>query len=569
MFYVRNTKQCSNFGSRLLHASSTEHGYKNTRFWEDEETVETFLERLKFSLDLETAQDWNSITKAQVEKYGGGPFIRKYSIYELKCIGYPEGKSKYTLPPKPPKYWEDENNVKNFLNEFKEKLNLKTPEDWDKITNREIINFGGSVLLKHYSLYNIKLLGCPEGKHIFSPVYKVVGFWDDKKNVKKFIENLKVKLNLTTNEDWDAITVKHILKFGGRGLLNKFTMNEIKKMGFPDYTCSKKPVGYWDNKDNVLQFLKDLAVKYRLETPEDWNSVSKKQIEDNGGVAILKRYSLYDLKCLACPECKSLFLPKRKWSNEQINQFFDELREKFNLKTPEDWNSISKKQIESIGGHALFRKYSLFEIKCLGCPEGVSIYNSTPKPPGYWDDRQNVIEFLNELKEKLNLLTVEDWKRLSKEQIKAHGGYGLAVNYSLKEIINIQNQFMTEENSNNQKFGTKKSSQRYLFLQVQKLFPGEEIVEDYFHNEISRNSNFPIQFDIFLLNKNIAIEYHGKQHYEDIPSGFSPVELFKDRDEEKIKLCEQYGIKLVIIPYWWDNNLNSLKEFFNKENILN
>ena len=110
-----------------------------------------------------------------------------------------------------------------------------------------------------------------------------------------------------------------------------------------------------------------------------------------------------------------------------------------------------------------------------------------------------------------------------------------------------------------------KSSQRWLFLQVQKLFPGEEIVEDYFHSEISRKTGFHVQFDVYLVKKKIAFEYQGKQHYEDVPEIFSSVELYKYRDKEKRILCKEFGIKLIIIPYWWDTTAESLIEALGKE----
>ena len=42
-----------------------------------------------------------------------------------------------------------------------------------------------------------------------------------------------------------------------------------------------------------------------------------------------------------------------------------------------------------------------------------------------------------------------------------------------------------------------------------------------------------IQFDIFMIERNIAIEYHGKQHFEDIPEAFGSFEAYKQRDIEK------------------------------------
>ena len=104
-----------------------------------------------------------------------------------------------------------------------------------------------------------------------------------------------------------------------------------------------------------------------------------------------------------------------------------------------------------------------------------------------------------------------------------------------------------------------KRSQRWLFLQIQKLFPGEEIVEDYFH------SGYSVQFDIFLVDKKIAFGYHGQQHYQDLPQIFGIIEMFTSRDIEKQKLCTVFGIKLIIIPHWWDKTLNTLKETIDSE----
>ena len=63
-----------------------------------------------------------------------------------------------------------------------------------------------------------------------------------------------------------------------------------------------------------------------------------------------------------------------------------------------------------------------------------------------------------------------------------------------------------------------------------------------------------------MIERNIAIEYHGQHHYEDIPDGFSNLETNKNRDTEKEKLCSEHGIQLIVIPYWWDNKLDSLRE---------
>ena len=467
-------------------------------------------------------------------------------------------------------YWDCEQNVSKFIEQVRKHYNLQSFEDWNSLTKKQIsaLDKRGNSLFKRYCLTEIKCLGYPQGTSIFtkSPP-KPRNYWDNKDNIQNFLQNLQEKLNLKTFEDWNSLTQKDIQLHGGGTLINKYSMFELKSLGYPEGKFKKqdqyKPIKYWDNKENILQFLEELKVKFKLKTFEDWNAIKKKHIQSlYGGNSLLTKYSIYEIKCLGFPDGKLKFnLPPKSpgfWNdNDNILQFLNELKEKLHFKTPEDWNLLTYKQFLAHGGGRLLSKFSLFELKCLACPEGI-LYFDKPnhfKPPGYWNNEENINQFLNELKEKLNLKNPEDWNRLSKNQISFLGGS--TNKFSVKKIIQLQN----FDKSTNLNPNFKRSSQRWLFLQVQKLFPHEEIVEDYFHSELSRESGCSIQFDIFLIHKKIAFEYHGEHHFEDIPSGFAPVEMYKNRDKEKANLCEKFGIKLIIIPYWWDCKLDSLKVF--------
>ena len=414
-------------------------------------------------------------------------------------------KEKKERPQKPIKstsYWKKEENIKLFLQKIKNKLNLKTINDWKKLTAKQITENGGGVLFHNYSMYELKCLGCPEGKDYF------------------------IKPN--------------------------------------------KPSGYWNEAQNVKNFLIDLKKKLNLKNANDWNLITNKDIKNNGGSKLLDIYSLYDLKAIGYPEGKSIFdLPKKNlgfWNNiENVQIYLLKLKEKLNLNTPNDWNSLTCKTIRENGGCGLLKHYSIYEIKCIGFPDGKSKYFYPKKSSEYWDNEDNIKTFLLQIRDEANLKTIHDWKRLSVNQIMSLGGSGLTSKLSKKEILTfvLQHQIVDDSLSSFHNLDSEirgRSTQRWLFLQVQKLFPGEEIVEDYFHSEISRKSGLNVQLDIFLIHKNIAFEYHGKQHYEDIPSAFAPVELYKFRDREKEKLCKEYGIHLIIIPYWWDNTVDSLKE---------
>ena len=548
--------------------------FKNPRkpvgYWENKENIKKFL----LELQKNTTEDWNAITNSQIEFYGGSRLLNKYSLYELKCMGFPNGKNKFNKPIKPRGYWDNMENIKNFLKEIEIKLNLKTFKDWNSLTNKQIASYGGKTLLDKFTMYDIKSIGFPEGKSKFKiPMPKFSRkYWEKEENIHHFLSKLKQNYNLNTPEDWKLLTKKDIKKYSGNHIFEKYSMNELKSIGCPDGKLlfnedNKRPIGFWNEKKNIDDFIIKLQKKLNLKTPEDWNLITSYQIKDNGGSFLLQKYSMYDIKLMGCPEGKFLFDSPIIHKNhgywdclDNIHEFLLLLKEKLNLVSPFDWNSLTQKQIQLYGGGSLLNKYSMNEIKSLGCPEGKNLFKTTKKQKfskDYWDNHENILNFLNYLEIKLNIKSLNDWKRISIRQIRDNGGYGLCAKYSKDEILKFKlndNDLLLFDHYSG------RSSQRWLFLQVQKLFPNEEIVEDYFHSEISRKSGFHVQFDIFLTERNIAIEYHGKHHYEDIISNFAPVEMYKLRDIEKKNLCNEFGIQLVTVPYWWDNKLNSLRE---------
>ena len=68
-----------------------------------------------------------------------------------------------------------------------------------------------------------------------------------------------------------------------------------------------------------------------------------------------------------------------------------------------------------------------------------------------------------------------------------------------------------------------------------------------------------MELDIFLLKEKMAFEYQGEHHYLDnYRSGMVTVWQQRQRDEEKRKACEEKGITLIEVPYWWDRQISSL-----------
>lgn len=61
-----------------------------------------------------------------------------------------------------------------------------------------------------------------------------------------------------------------------------------------------------------------------------------------------------------------------------------------------------------------------------------------------------------------------------------------------------------------------------------------------------------VELDVYVEELKLALEYHGAQHYTSFFT--QSMENQSKRDKNRRELCEQLGITLIEIPYWWDRS---------------
>lgn len=91
-----------------------------------------------------------------------------------------------------------------------------------------------------------------------------------------------------------------------------------------------------------------------------------------------------------------------------------------------------------------------------------------------------------------------------------------------------------------------------------------EYVQQY-RFEDCRNAK-PLPFDFYLPSQNICIEYDGKQHYELVNFSGKMTEIkmtkrledCRENDNIKTQYCRNNNIKLIRIPYWEFENIESI-----------
>ncbi len=75
----------------------------------------------------------------------------------------------------------------------------------------------------------------------------------------------------------------------------------------------------------------------------------------------------------------------------------------------------------------------------------------------------------------------------------------------------------------------------------------------------------PLRFDFYIPSLKTAIEFDGRQHYEEVPffnSATSTLELTRERDGIKDAYCREHGIRMLRIPHY---DICKIEEILNNE----
>jgi phage anti-repressor protein len=189
------------------------------------------------------------------------------------------------------------------------------------------------------------------------------------------------------------------------------------------------PKGYWNIDQNRKIFLSGLGEKLGFKNLEDWYTITKKNIREEGGKGLLKCYDDSIYKMLKSVYCD------HKWNSSQFNrkflgnwnvevhrrEFLDQLGLQLGFKELEDWYNITKKEITESGGSGLLSKYGNSVFKLIR-----GVYSEYPWkefrfnrfPLGFWDTRENRTTWVKQLMEELKIKNLDDWYHVSVLQLR-------------------------------------------------------------------------------------------------------------------------------------------------------
>jgi hypothetical protein len=227
------------------------------------------LDDIATSLNVKELNDWYNVRLKDVLDKGGKGLLAKYqmSLYKALSNIYPDHKwEQFHFHYVPRGYWMDVKNQKAFLERVAKAMNITeypvqfyweisnriccvtyinfdiksfclliSQKGWYSVQHNDILKFkGGHAILKHYGSVK-SLLKAVYPEHSWDVTafdYVTKGYWTSAQNRKEFLDALKIKLNISSESDWQLLTSKALQIHGGRGMLGKATnitklLNEI------------------------------------------------------------------------------------------------------------------------------------------------------------------------------------------------------------------------------------------------------------------------------------------------------------------------------------------------------
>eukprot|EP01114_Cavostelium_apophysatum_P022336 TRINITY_DN8047_c0_g1_i1.p1 TRINITY_DN8047_c0_g1~~TRINITY_DN8047_c0_g1_i1.p1 ORF type:complete len:636 (-),score=14.49 TRINITY_DN8047_c0_g1_i1:53-1960(-) len=218
----------------------------------------------------------------------------------------------------------------------------------------------------------------------------------------------------------------------------------------------------------------------------------------------------------------------------------------------------------------LFLRQLMRSSGTLGLLSNRCVRTTTSKERSYWKEHSHRQKYLKSLAETIGISRWEDWYKVTSKDFISNGGRSFLNYYDRNIVEAIESNFeghpwirsrfkviarhrRSRLNSTNAVFS---KPQRMLEQILQEeLGSDTEVIANYKHFGLIHASGKPMELDLWIPKYEVAVEYNGEQHYQQLPhSTEKTYRQQQRRDEEKITACKAFGIDLVIIPFWWSGS---------------
>jgi hypothetical protein len=250
-------------------------------------------------------------------------------------------------------------------------------------------------------------------------------FWNSTSNRMKFMDFASDYFRIKSMDHWYRFCEFDLISLGASKLLERYggSLCGLLMDMFPEHSWDGSDFdnSYWEIEENNLHYLSWIANEFSINFPEDWYTVKRNDLLKRGGGQILSCYdSIYDM-------LKELYreyewqpwkfdgIRNRGFWHDTENQmeYLQWLADLWRFDHPDKWYLVNRTDIVDNGGLSLmnFRDNSLINTMTSLYPEYPWILwrFDCKITKGFWDDDKNVMDYLNWLKNQLNINHMDDW----------------------------------------------------------------------------------------------------------------------------------------------------------------
>lgn len=131
---------------------------RSVNFWKDRKNQRNFLEEFATKFGIHQPNEWGKVTISDIKKGGGATFIINHhqsNVRKALAENFPDINWKREWFYRSNRmynkdYWNNPNNSKSFLHDIANRLDIKKPEDWGKVTRQTIKEHKGRYLLEKH-----------------------------------------------------------------------------------------------------------------------------------------------------------------------------------------------------------------------------------------------------------------------------------------------------------------------------------------------------------------------------------------------------------------------------------
>lgn len=307
-------------------------------FWERKETHRYAFQWLCRKKKWSFPYGLYNLKKDDLFKYNIDGLSNYYKLSPTRMVTsiFPEFDWKiWKFQMTPMGYWEDDKNKIEYLKWFENELNITSEKDWYKISINQFKARNGNTLISTYfrgSVVKVVEFLYPKYKFDWNKFYRISRLKNEKSldALKVRIDDLAKNLNYNFPEGYYNFNMKKDLMFVRfsdykvKSIAQLFNKLYGDQFYFYDWLFGKAPNGFWNEKENIKQYVKWLSKQLEIESLDEWYDINNQIISNYKGAGLLvhglkKGLTIYDIVKITYPKYKweTTKFDKKKYTSQK------------------------------------------------------------------------------------------------------------------------------------------------------------------------------------------------------------------------------------------------------------